>query len=289
MQSGYPKDADGGTNGDNPAKPSLSVILATKDRPGMLRKSIESVLDQTYTDFELLIVDGSKDNRSHDVVDDFMRSDARVVYMRDNSEGPSAARNIALNRARGDYVNFHDDDTLMYPEKLSMLLSGFDGEDDSTGVVYSSHLEISDNGRRRIVPGRLNKDRAPYARYLHNKLRKGCVVDSSSALIKRKCLERVGGFDEDIKAAEDWDLYLRIACDYKFKFVDRPLYTSYLREDNLRFDMKKNKAAEKIVREKTADYLKSVGSVEYLKYRLFSYYLSGFAYRLYVRVKGKAY
>ena len=273
--------------GKNRNEPTVSVILATKNRPKKLEKSIESVLGQTYRDFELIVVDGSDNDYSAKIVKTFASHDPRVKYMVDGGNGPAAARNIGLYGSGGRYINFHDDDIIMKPDKLDVLVDGFDGEKEDTGVVYSSHIEVSKRGTR-TVPTALKKSYSTDAAYIHKKLTKGCVVDSSSAMIKRECFDKSGMFDEDLKTAEDWDMYLRIARNYKFKFIDRPLYTSYLGTDNLRFDMTKFKAANRIIREKTADYMKNRGTLQYLKYRLSTYYAAGAFYLLYVAVKGNA-
>lgn len=265
-------------------KPEISVVLATKDRPQKLVKSIESVLGQTYDNFELIVVDGSDNYDSKKVVESFASKDKRIRYVRDSGNGPSTARNIGLEKVSGAYINFHDDDTVMDPKKLETLISGFDSEDADVGVVYSSHLEVSKNGKR-IVPTVFKKDPAGYKRDIHKTLTKGCLVDSSSGLIKKECLDSCGKFDERIKVGEDWDIYLRIARKYKFKFIDTPLYTSYLGDNNLRFDIPKFKAGYRIIREKTADYIKTKGPFPYIKYRLTAYYSAGAFYRLYVAIK----
>ncbi len=270
-------------------KPNLSVILATRNRPEKLKTSIESVLNQTYKDFELLIVDGSDNDDSHKLIEQYSKKDPRITYLRDKGNGPAIARNLALSQSKGDYVTFHDDDTVMKPQKLQTLLAGFDGEKQDTGVVYCSHIEVRPSGQTRQVPTVFRKEESGYAKNLYKKLTTGCVVDSSAGLIKRECLEKAGGFDERLKTAEDWDIYLRIAQEYNFKFIDEPLYTSYLSKTSLRFDMGKFKSAYKIIRGKTASYLKNEGMIPYLKYRLSSYYLAGLGYRAYVALKGSGY
>jgi len=270
-------------------KPTLSVILATRNRPEQLKNSVESVLIQTYKDFELIVVDGSDNEDSYKVMKEYLERDPRIKYLRDAGTGPSAARNLGLSESNGRYINFQDDDIIAKPQKLQTLLAGFKGENADTGVVYCSHIEVKLSGSKRQVPTALKRDKPGYARNLHKKLTKGCIVDSSAGLIKRECFDKIGGFDERLKTAEDWDIYLRIAQEYKFKFIEEPLYVSYLNKDSLRFDMNKHKAAYKVIREKTADYIKSLGVLPYLKYRLSSYYLAGSGYRLYARLTRQAY
>ncbi|MCL4398373.1 MAG: glycosyltransferase [Candidatus Parvarchaeota archaeon] len=270
-------------------KPNLSVILATRNRPEQLKTSIESVLSQTYKDFELLVVDGSDNEDSRKIIEQYSEKDPRIRYLRDAGTGPAAARNLALAQANGAYITFQDDDIVMKPQKLQILLAGFEGENADTGVVYCSHIEVRPSGRTRQVPTIFRKDEQGYAKNLHKRLTKGCVVDSSAGLIKRECFEKVGGFDDKLKTAEDWDMYLRIAQKYKFKFIDEPAYTSYLSKNSLRFDMDKFKAANKVIRKKTASYLKDVGLIPYLGYRLSSYYSAGLGYRLFVALTGPGY
>lgn len=194
---------------------NLSVILATRNRPEKLKTSIESVLNQTYKDFELLIVDGSDNEDSHKLIEQYSKRDPRIRYLRDAGTGPATARNLALLQSNGDYITFHDDDTVMKPQKLQKLLAGFEKEDENTGVVYCSRIEIRPHGQTRQVPTIFRKEKTSYATDLYKKLTTGCVVDSSAGLIKRECFEKIGLFDERLKTAEDWGIYLRMAQKYK--------------------------------------------------------------------------
>ena len=267
--------------------PLLSVILATKNRPEKLKNSIESVLNQTFDDFELLVVDGSKDERSYSIIKEYCEKDKRVHYFRDKGESPAAARNIGLKESAGSYITFHDDDTVMFKDKLETLMNEFAGEED-LGVVYCARIDVDLRGKQHYTPGRFRCEKQGYSKNVYRKIVTRGMVDSSSAIIKKECFEKVGGFDESLKSAEDWDIYLRIAEHYKFKFINKPLYISYLSTNSLRFDVGKYEVSYKIIRDKIASHLKRTDKLFYLIYRPTLYYFSESVYKAYTTLRTRS-
>ncbi len=245
------------------------------------------MLNQTFDDFELLVVDGSKDERSYGIIKEYCEKDKRVHYFRDKGESPAAARNIGLKASAGPYITFHDDDTVMFKDKLETLMDEFAGEED-LGVVYCARIDVDLREKQHYIPGRFRRDKEGHPKNIYKKILIDGMVDSSSAIIKRECFEKVGNFDERLKSVEDWDMYLRIAERYKFKFIDKPLYISYLSPDSLRFDIDKYKASYRIIRDKIVDYLKNADKAFYLVYRPTLYYLSEPIYKAYAAMRTKS-
>lgn len=227
-----PPDATSGTGGDGadnddtpqPAsapprdvrqRPNVSVIVPTLDRPDMLRTALESILAQSYRDFEIVVVnDGGPDvSRVLAALDD----DGRISYVRHGANrGLAAARNSGVGVARGRFVAYLDDDDRFFPEHLATLVPYL--EEQPERIVYSDALRAL---QRRDGHGyRTTQRDLPYAndfdraRLLVNNLFPVlCVMHA------RSVWEVVGGFDESFFAHEDWDLWLRLSARFPFLHV----------------------------------------------------------------------
>lgn len=200
---------------------AVSVIIPTYNCGRYLAGCIESVLAQTWHDFELIIVnDGSTDN-TEDVIQPFLK-DPRVLYIKQKNGGHGNARNTAMKRAKGDYIAFLDADDLWDPTKLEKQLNLFTAP--TIGLVYCRWRFLDEKGR--IIKY------CPESKYFE--FRSGGVTEylffdnfmaTPSIVIRKDCLERSGLFDESIMIGEDWDLWLRISVNYEVRYVDEPLIT----------------------------------------------------------------
>lgn len=203
----------------------VSVILPTYNRAGILKKAIDSVLSQTYSEFDLLIVDdGSKDDTA-DVVRSYADERIRYLYTELN-RGAAAARNFGIAQVSADaaYVAFEDSDDLWHPDKLEKQLKELEKHPEA-GFCYHKIAYDMGGGYRAILPDErlsVEKKRGDiYAQLLYDNL-----VDCPSMLIRREILEQTGGFDEMMKALEDYDLALRLAKAAPAAFVDEVLLDS---------------------------------------------------------------
>lgn len=215
--------------------PTVSVVLPTYDRSNVLERAVESVLAQEYTDFELLVVDGGPAGGAGDVVASF--DDERVRYVRSDDDGPAEARNHGIRLATGSYVAFQDSDDRWDPAKLRNQMRVFESAPSDVGVVYTAFRREFPDGTVQRVPrpsevGRVEGD-------LRAQLLALNVVTTSAAVVRAECLEAVGGFDEALPTMEDWDLWLRIATRYEFRFVDEPLVEMATLTDSLSRDQTK--------------------------------------------------
>lgn len=199
-------------------KPKVSVVITTYNRASFLEEAIISVLNQTYKDFELLILDNSSSDNTEDVVKKF--KDRRIVYVRHEPMNISKARNLGIRKSRGEFVGFLDDDDEWLPPKLSSQLRLFDRLSSKMGMVYGGFLRVGSDGKvYEIFKPSLRGD--IFERYL-------CNLDpltgsASNPLIRREVFDAVGGYDENLKTSEDWEFYLRLARKYGVDFVSEPV------------------------------------------------------------------
>lgn len=195
----------------------VAVIIPTHNRADRLGRAIKSVLNQTFGDFELMVVDdGSKDN-PEEVVWSF--ADRRIRFIRhETARGAAAARNAGIRTTGGAYVAFLDDDDEWYPDKLAEQVAVMEKGLEPLAVVYGAYDIVNSEGD--IV-----RTRTPsHAGDLHPLLlRSNPIGGTSMVLIRRESLESVGLFDERLQSLEDYDLYLRLSERFTFDFVSKPV------------------------------------------------------------------
>lgn len=196
------------------SKPLVSVIIPTFNRGYCLEESIRSVLEQSFIDFELVVVDdGSTDNTSELV----RRFPAVKLIRLEENRGVSFARNRGVVEAQGDWVGFLDSDDLWEQGKLATQVKWIERHPDLQ-IVYTDEIWIR-NGVR-VNP--MNKHRK-YSGDIFRYCLPLCIVSPSSVLLRAKVLSEVGGFDESMQVCEDYDLWLRVAKRYPFHFIEEKL------------------------------------------------------------------
>jgi glycosyltransferase involved in cell wall biosynthesis len=196
----------------------VSVIIPTYNSARYLGEAIRSCLGQDYAPIEVIVVDdGSTDDTAH-VAGMF---GSRVRYMRQDNAGPSVARNWGIRESNGEYIAFLDADDWWNPSKLARQVACFDA-DGEVGLVHTDVIEFRETDKG-YNPSK--HDRGAIVGYCLDELFRANRVATSSVMIRRECLQSAGVFDESIRAAEDLDLWLRIAKRYQFAHVDAPLVT----------------------------------------------------------------
>lgn len=185
----------------SPTMPKISVIIPTFNRAHLIAKAIESVLNQTITDFELIVVDDGSTDNTEEVVHSF--TDPRLRYLKQLNGGPSVARNAGIQAATGEFIAFLDSDDLFLPEKLSVQMAKV-VDNPAVGLVYGLYLSNTEREGSLKVAG------VCYPQLELRDLLLGPAFQWSTVLIRRALLEQAGGFDETL-GGEDWELTLRLA------------------------------------------------------------------------------
>ncbi|MEH2299628.1 MAG: glycosyltransferase [Nostoc sp.] len=192
---------------------AISVIIPAYNSDKTIKETIESVLNQTFANFELIIInDGSQDS-TVDVITQIQ--DSRIRLFSYPNAGGNVSRNRGLNLAVGEFVSFLDADDLWTPDKLQSQFKALQ-EDVTAKVAYSWADYINQNGKFLLSGKRINVNGNVYENLLVNNF----LENGSNPLICRKALITLGGFDESLSAAQDWDMWLRLAS--KFDFICVP-------------------------------------------------------------------
>ena len=195
--------------------PRVSVVIPTHNRAARLPRAVASVLAQTWTDLELLIVDDRSTDETPAAIERFADGRIRSFHHARNA-GQSKALNTGIEHARGEYVAFLDDDDEWLPGKLAAQVAVLDAAPPAVGLVYCWREELEETSRRRIGTTRLTLrgDIFEHVLALH------VPVSPSSWLVRRTTARAVGGFDEGLHRAKDVDFVCRIcAAGWHVDFV----------------------------------------------------------------------
>lgn len=200
-------------------KPSVSVVITCYNYANYVSQAINSVLKQTFNDFEIIIVnDGSTDN-TEEVVQEYLGYGC-VKYVYQENSGQANAKNNGIRNSSGEFIAFLDADDIWDKAKLEKQIPLF--SDRSVGVVYSRMRFIDD--RENIVKHKIeNKYLFPRSGSVTKALFFDNFVPFSSSVIRREHLEECGYFDGSITMGIDWDLWLRMSIHCKFEYVNEPL------------------------------------------------------------------
>jgi len=203
---------------------SISIIMPVYNQNRYIADAIQSVINQTYAEWELIIVDDGSTDSTADIITQF--DDPRIRYIYQTNQGPSKARNTGIVTSSGQYITFLDADDLFHPHKIEKQYAHLENDRD-IGLSYTAHIEIDEKG----LP--LNLFRAP-PRINLKSLVLGFPLGINNILLRRKWFEHVGGFDESIKVSEDRDFYIRLTyADCQFERLDE--YLVYRRLKSNRF------------------------------------------------------
>jgi glycosyltransferase involved in cell wall biosynthesis len=196
--------------------PAVSVVIAAYNMAQYVESAVSSVLAQTYADLEIVVIDdGSTDNIA--VVMRAFADDPRVRFLPQSNQGQPKAKNAGIKAARGRFIAFCDADDLWEPRKLELQLPRF--EDPAVGVVYSATATIDRAGSKT---GEISGS-GPSGYVLPQLFVKN-FVPFGTTVVRRSVIDDCGMFDESFAMGIDWDLWLRVARDWQFAFVDEPLY-----------------------------------------------------------------
>ncbi len=204
-----------------PVAPSVSVVLPTHNRRTTLVAAIESVLAQSWSDLELIVVDDGSTDGTGEVLQAVDDDRLRVCRLARRSGAP-VARNVGIDMARGRHVAFQDSDDVWRRDNLRIQVDALDAADTDVAVVYGTIVRHRARG-----PIRIPASMPPPSGDLSGCLPVENVIGLPAALVRAEPLRSVGGFDPELPRFQDWDLWLRLAGRFRFQFLDQVVVESY--------------------------------------------------------------
>lgn len=198
-------------------QPLVSVVIATYNMGQYIGQAIESVLNQTWDNLEIIVVDDGSTDNTQDVIRAFS-DNKKVIYIKNENQGQPKAKNCGVKNAKGDFIAFCDADDLWEPNKLEVQMPLFSSP--KIGVVYSEVSNINPKNERFFRPS--NEKR--HAGHVIEKMLMENFVPFGTSVIRRACVEKNGMFDEQFRMGIDWDLWLRYALDWEFAFTKERTY-----------------------------------------------------------------
>jgi len=185
----------------------------------MITEAIDSVLNQTFQDFELIIVDNYSSDNTESVVKSY--DDKRISYFKNQNNGVVGInRNYGIQKSRSEYIAFIDDDDLWLPEKLERQVELMDANKE-LGLVYSGSHVIDSDGN--LIKNTYFHGIKPFRGNVFRELLVSNFIPQLTVVVRREALNKVGLFNLKYKIAQDYDLWLRIAEYYPIGFVEQPL------------------------------------------------------------------
>lgn len=197
----------------------VSIVIPTYNRATLIGRTLESVFNQTYEHFEVLIVDDHSRDDTEQVVSAV--TDLRINYIRHTeNRGAPAARNTGIRAAKGEFVAFLDSDDTWLPEKLEKQLTVMRESPFRPALVYTGITLVNARGEVRYVH---TPDKTWRGHVYEKMLGENLAGSTSTALVRKECFGVAGLFDETLHARQDYDLWLRISKHYAIDFVPEPL------------------------------------------------------------------
>lgn len=246
----------------------VSVVIPTHNRSKLVKRAINSVLRQTYQNFEIIVVsDGSTDD-TENVLKEMSEKDSRVKFISyKDAKGGNYARNIGIKEATGDFVAFLDDDDEWMPDKLELQLKEF-LNNETIGLVYTGvEVVYDDKGIKYYTMPRKTGDLSK------DILISNCIGITSTVMIKRGLFSEIGLFDENLRARQDYDLWIRACQITQVGAVFKPLikYHNFTSVKQISDDVKKYEVAIRYIRKKYEKYYNDLDHMSLIKHEQANY------------------
>lgn len=200
----------------------VSIVLTTYQRPQMLKRALKSIVTQSFSNFELIIVDDGSVDETDEIVEQFKERDPRIKYIKlpKNSGSHSLPKNEGTRAATAPVICYFDDDNVMMRDHVNVLYKAY--KKAPHDVVYGINLNIDDTGRSPARPGHMVNINHPSANINDRNF-----IDTNSVLVKKATIEKIGGWNEAYPKYADWNLWVRLKkIGATFLFVPQ-LVTQY--------------------------------------------------------------
>ena len=191
-------------------KPKVSVMIPTYNRAGLLPRAVNSVLNQTLDEYEIIIVDDASSDDTQQIIAGF--DDPRIRSFRhETNRGQSAAINTAIRQARGEYITSLDDDDEWPTDRLNLMAAVLDNASPKVGLVYGWRVSVDDSTGEIV-----KRPRHTYEGYrlFEEVLARGFLIGNGVFMTRTSVAKEVGGYDEDMTLHNDWDFFTRVVLKY---------------------------------------------------------------------------
>ena len=200
--------------------PLVSVIIPAYNAEDYISETLSSVLAQTYKNIEILVIDDGSQDKTSQIVKSFAEGNSNIILLQQSNKGVAAARNLGIEKAQGEYIAPIDADDIWFPEKLEKQVLVMLNSDSLVGVVYAWSVYMQENSSLTECCQISYFEGNIYIPLIYG----NWLGNASSALIRRSCINRVGGYNCELKerkaqGCEDWDFYLRLAEHYEFRVI----------------------------------------------------------------------
>ncbi len=212
--------------------PKVSIIIPTYNSRFFIRRTVRSVVNQNFSNWELIIVDDCSTDDTYEILEDMASKEPRIrVYKTESNSGaPALPKNIGLHFSKGEYIAFLDHDDEWLPNKLREQLEIIQYGKDNIGMV-SCFLNLK-NWHTNKIESVHNK--FPKKNKLQNLYKRNFFVTSSGIIVKREVFKKVGLFDSRFSVSDDWDMWIRIMeAGYDFEICPLYLVNYFIHESNL--------------------------------------------------------
>lgn len=204
--------------------PTISVCIPTYNRKEYLREALDSILAQTYKDYEIVIVDDGSTDGTEEMI---KKLALPITYHWQKNSGDAATRNKLIELAQGRFIAFLDSDDLYCHDSLERLVTAAQAQEDMV-VVYGTYTAIDKNGniRRR-------RKKTSHSGFITEHLFQEILAHPSGSLLPKQMLKQEGGFDESLPVCSDYDKWLQLSLDYRFIGLSEPTFKRRRHEGNL--------------------------------------------------------
>ncbi len=202
--------------------PTISVIIHTYNNEKFIGETIESVLNQTYKDYEIIVVDDGSVDGTRDVLQPYMQ---KIRYHYKENGGIASAKNAGVILSKAEFIAFLDHDDLWVSDKLKIQMECFN-ENPQVGLVYAKYTSFMDGKELRTKPEK------GYSGWIFNELLAKSFIQTSTVIVKRECLNAIGPYDESFFLGDEYDMFLRISKKFQCGFIDKGLTRYRVHEAN---------------------------------------------------------
>lgn len=234
-----------------------AVITTYKRKPEILRRAVESVMNQSWRPLELYVINDCPEDivlskNIREMLLDVQQRNKEIMIQYvplEHNSGACVARNRGLELAKGKYISFLDDDDTWESDKIKEQIKGFTSE--RVGMVYSPFYNVDFKGKKELVV-RGNKS----GNLLNDLLYRNVIGGTSMPIMRTSAMRDIGGFDPEMLSSQDYDTWVRMAEKYEIWFVGQPLTVRYLTDESITTNLKKKECGWLRFTEKYLHYYK---------------------------------